>query len=99
MILFFDKVILFNVQESAHHYCLSKADIHCFLQERLLKQMASLQEMIQEIKENQEAECRIKLLFRVSMRFMLKIWLRYLFSQIIIQGLSIRHGISYLENM
>ncbi|XP_013201804.1 tripartite motif-containing protein 43B-like [Microtus ochrogaster] len=32
--------------------------------ERLLKQMASLQEKIQEIKENLEAECRMKLLFR-----------------------------------
>ncbi|XP_075823776.1 tripartite motif-containing protein 43B-like [Microtus pennsylvanicus] len=33
--------------------------------ERLLKQMTSLQEKIQKIKENLEAECRVKLLFRV----------------------------------
>ena len=55
-----------------YEHCLLKVDIHCFLQEKLLKRMASLWEQIEENEKNVEADDSMIIQFRVSMRFMLK---------------------------
>lgn len=61
--------------------------------------MESLWQKIQENEENLEAEKRLITLWKVSMRFMQKLWLRQIFLRIIIQDSSIRHRMWYKENI
>ncbi|CAO2634065.1 Tripartite motif-containing protein 43 [Lemmus lemmus] len=79
-------------EHRGHRHCSIEAAAEAQM-EKLLKQMESLWEKIQENEENLEAEKRMITLWKVSMRFMQKFWLRQLFSKIITQDLSIRHGI------